>query len=572
MKRPSKPRSWQFRAIVFAVLPCALGLGAAQYARWADAVWLTDAGWFWPYTLSAISAAILIRLVFSPFDDATSAVAAWLTLLATWFYAPMWATAVEVPYAAAVISREGRVILVRDTTRNPEHKVWFLTDRAGTRIVHNVSGKLSASGLELEYSYAAPYIATRPNGEDLSATLTSAAAPILRNEANGTRTSKIALMQSRTAQESLVARICRAAVGEGIACPIKMSLSPEKDATAPGGTWSTQYSESEAIEEKHLASLVELLTSSDASLVHREKVFALLLQLAGSSALLAQVALKSHLLDDGQFDEVISRILASPSCGDAAALVLRVNRLSEPQRRALRTKALDEAAISTIVENAAALRVSDAELARLAPRMRPALLANPVLAVRVLDIFGDRLPPETQRDAVEAIVDAKASYALSAMERLNFSHELRLTLLKKILSDADFGDFSTAHLSKEKLQDILTPLEMRALIAMAVKRSETSEKWHDFALESLPIPDMTLAERRALLNELLFKSPKAALEFVSKNRSYLDPTEVSEITRDYTRTITPDFCLHLSHRNKNWRTNYFSEDQLQIFRDCARRE
>jgi hypothetical protein len=80
---------------------------------------------------------------------------------------------------------------------------------------------------------------------------------------------------------------------------------------------------------------------------------------------------------------------------------------------------------------------------------------------------------------------------------------------------------------------------------------------------------LTTAERQSLLNGLLFKSPKSALEFVSQNRLYLAPAEVNEVTRDYTRTITGDFCLHLSHRNKNWRTNYFSEDQLQIFRDCA---
>ena len=35
------------------------------------------------------------------------------------------------------------------------------------------------------------------------------------------------------------------------------------------------------------------------------------------------------------------------------------------------------------------------------------------------------------------------------------------------------------------------------------------------------------------------------------------------------RPSAPDFCLHLSHRNKNRKTDYFSEAQLQIFRDCA---
>ena len=80
---------------------------------------------------------------------------------------------------------------------------------------------------------------------------------------------------------------------------------------------------------------------------------------------------------------------------------------------------------------------------------------------------------------------------------------------------------------------------------------------------------MTPAEQKSLLTELLFKSPKAALEFVSENRRYLEPAEVNEVTRDYTRTITADLCLHLSHRNNNRKMEYFSEAQLQIFRDCA---
>jgi hypothetical protein len=89
-----------------------------------------------------------------------------------------------------------------------------------------------------------------------------------------------------------------------------LTLAPEKEATAPGGVWSTQYSENEAIEERHVPSMVHLLTHADTSLTHRDKVFGLLLELARSSTVLAQVALKSHLLDDAQFDELIARILA----------------------------------------------------------------------------------------------------------------------------------------------------------------------------------------------------------------------------------------------------------------------
>ena len=142
--------------------------------------------------------------------------------------------------------------------------------------------------------------------------------------------------------------------------------------------------------------------------------------------------------------------------------------------------------------------------------------------------------------------------------------------MNKVLFDAVLDDFSDAQFSKENLLAILTPLEMRQLIAVAVKRGEKSDKWLDFALASLPIHDMTLAERRILLDGLLFKSPKAALEFVSKNRDYLAHDEINEITRDYARTVTGDFCLHLSHRNNNWRTKYFSDAQLQIFRgNCS---
>jgi hypothetical protein len=570
MKPLSKPMSWKARALVFGLLPCILGLCAAQSVRWTDAVWLTDTGAFRPAVLTIISAAILIKLAFSPFKEGSSSVAAWLTLWLTWFYVPMWAMAVEVPYSAAVISRQGRIYLASEATSYGGYKVWLLTNRRGVRIVHNVAGKMTLSLLELDYRFAEPYILTRRHGEDLSAPLTSAATTILSDQARGMRSARIAFLQNRAVQDGVLARICRAAVGDGIACPLKMILNPAKEETAPGMTWSSQYTESEAIEEKHLPTLVQLLTQSDSPIVQRDKVFALLLELSGSATPLAQVAQKSHLLDDEQFNEVIRRILTTPGCGDATVAVISgVNRLSEQQRRDIRAKALREADIATIVDSAPVLRITDSEVTLLATRMRTAFLADAAVAVRALKTFGERLPPDAQRDAVAGIVRAKASHAISAIEHVNFSTELRLDLMKKILNDATLEDFSEARSSKEKLQSILTPAEMRALITMAVKRSESSDKWLEFALTSLPIRDMTLAERRLLLNGLLFESPKTALEFVSKNRDYLEAAEVSEITRDYTRTVTRDFCLHLSHRNKNWRTKYFSEAQLQIFRDCA---
>jgi hypothetical protein len=570
MKYWSKLRNAKSTAVVFGLLPCALGLGAARYAHWTDTVWLTTAGSFWPIVLSSVSGAILVKLMFSPFKDRTSSTTAWLTLAWTWFYFPLWVAAREVPYAAAVVGGDGRVHIVSEATRDPALKVWFLTDHSGIRIVHNVVGKVILSSLELDYRYAGPYIATRGDNEDLSKLLTRAASAILQEEAARPRAAKIALLEKRAVQDRVLEKICHAAVADRVACPIKMRLSPRSEATAPGAAWSTYYTEKEAIEEKHLPTLLQLLTQPDSRLVNRGEVFALLLDIAEDVTPLSQVAQQSHSLDDEQFDKLIGRILASPGCGnEAVAIIAKANRLTSEQRLALRAKALGDASIATLLAHAAPLRISDPDIAQLAARMRPAFMADPSVAVRALEVFGERLPTDIQRDAVTEIVKAKPSHALAALRHVNFSTELRRNLMKKVLSDAGHADFSAAGLSKEKLQGILTPTEMRALIAMAVKRSETSGQWLEFALNSLPIGAMTSAEHKSLLTEVLFKSPKTALEFVSENRRYLDPGEVNEVTRDYTRTIAADLCLHLSHRNRNRKVEYFSEAQLQIFRDCA---
>jgi hypothetical protein len=553
---------------VFGGLPVVLGAGGALYARWEGVVWLTDAGAFWPIVLSGVSMAVLIKLVFSPFEEMTGSVAAWLTLLITWFYVPMWATAAEIPYSAAVVDRAGQVHRASGATRFQQHKVWLLTPQSGNRIVPNVAGKMTLSQLDLEYHFRDSYVASRQDGEDGSKTLARVAETKLHEVARGTRRSRIAFINDRATQERALAEICRAVTGEARACPIHMTLAPVKEATSPGELWSTQYTEDEAIEELHLPTLLHLLTQSDSAPARRSTIFKLVLDNAESVAPLAELAQKSHLLDDGQFDEVVRRILLTPGCDDGVIpIVARVNRLSERQGAALRAKVLAEADLAAVIANATRLRISDAELAALDARLRTAVVGDPSVAVSALLVFGARLSPETQRASVEGIVRASAGHALTALERLNFSAELRQRLMAKVLDDAVLDDFS--RWSKEALQGVLTPVEMRGLVAMAVKRSEMDEKWIDFVLAALPMRDMLPAERRSLLSGLLFKSPKAALEFVSQNREYLDPNEVGEITRDYTRTITRDFCLHLSHRNKNWRTKYFSEAQLQIFRECA---
>ena len=570
MKKPSKWQSRRYRALVFGLLPCLLGLGTAQYLRWTDAVWLTIASWFWPILLTIVSAAVLIKLVFSPFEDRASAVSAWLTLVLTWFYVPMWATAVELPRAAAVADSNGNVDFATRASRLPGYKIWFLTHAPGTRIVHDVSGQVLAHEMVLDYAYDGPYIAAHRDRDDLLASLSRAADTVLGEEVARPRESRIALLEDAATSKAVLERICRAAVGDREHCPIKMKLTPENTAIAPGGTWNKLHTEEEALQERHLPTLVRLLTQTDTPLVDRDKVFSLLLEDADTIAPISQVAQKPYWLTDDQFAALIARILVSSESGnDAAAIVARVTRLKPEQRRALRTKALDEASIGTLLEHAASLHISDAELAQLAPRARISFAVDPATAVRALELFAGRWPPETQRDAVVGIVKADAAYALKALEHLNFSSELRRLLMNKVLADAEYEDFAKARLTKEKLQVMFSSAELRSLTELAVKRSETSESWMNFALNALTVREMTPAERNSLLTGLLFKSPRSAMEFVSENRRYLEPEEVNEVTRDYTRTIAADLCLHLSHRNANRRMEYFSETQLQIFRDCA---
>ena len=123
----------------------------------------------------------------------------------------------------------------------------------------------------------------------------------------------------------------------------------------------------EAIDERHLPTLVQLLTLDNSHLVDRDRAFALFMDLANSPEILATVARKSSILSASQFDELIKRILASPGCGNEAVTVLsKVNRLTEEHRRELRAKVFREASLAVIANNATALRISDAEIAQLA--------------------------------------------------------------------------------------------------------------------------------------------------------------------------------------------------------------
>ena len=564
-------RSAIVTATVFGVIPCLLGLGIAQYLRWRGTVWLTSAGAFWPIVSLVTSVAVLVTLAVSSSRDRTARVWGWLIVTWTWLYFPLWLTAREIPQSSAVVAWDGRVFVAGEWARQPSDRVWLLTGRAEDKIIHNVAGTAAVNAADVQYRYAEPYIAGRSNGEDLSAPIITAAGAILTEEAKKTRSWRIALFDKREVHEQMLGKLCRAIVSTEAKCPLKLSLSPQAEATLPGAVWSKFYTEQEAIDEKHLPTLVQLLTDDNSRLLDRDRAFALFMDLANSPEVLATVARKSSTLTASQFDDLIKRILASPGCGnEAVAILSKVKRLTDAQRHDLRAKVFREASLSIVAKNATALRISDFEIAQLASRMHASSELTPEVAVLALEIFGERLPEPVQHDAIAAIVKSNASHALAALRHVNFSTSLREELLGKIVSDATYEDFEAARLSREALEEVLTPAEMRDLIATLVKRSETSAKWLGFAVRVLPVYAMTPSERKALLTSLLFESTKSALEFASEQRHYLAAEDVNEITYDYTKTITPDFCLHLSHRNKNRKTDYFSETQLQIFRDCAK--
>ena len=444
------------------------------------------------------------------------------------------------------------------------------TSHPDIKLVRNVAATATADAVEVRYRFAEPYIATRSNEEDLATPLLGAVSAALAAEAAKSRSSRAVLFERGEAHDRLLGGICRAAVPESPTCPLRLSLAPHSDATTPGAVWSKGYTETEAVEEKHLPTLVQLLTNEDSRLVDRDQVFALFITLAVGVDDLSRVARRPRMLSDRQFDDLIERIIDTPGGGDEATRILAEgSRLKQAQRLQLRTKVLHEARIDLIIRNAAPLRISDADLARLAARMGAAFQGHPDVALLALETFGERLPPEAQGDAISALASGKPSYALTALRHLNFSEPLRQQLFDKVLAEASYDDFDAARLSREKLEDVLTPAEMRSLIANVIRKSDSSAKWLNFAVRALPLRGLTGAERKSVLDSLLFENAKSAFEFVSENRHYFNASDVNEVTHDYTRTITHDLCLHLSHRNKTRRIDYFSQAQLQILSDCA---
>ncbi len=379
MQNASVSLTIMHRLVCFGLVPCAIGAGIALYLHWRDVVWLSDAGSFWPITLALLSTAIVVRLCFGLIKDRTSAIAAWLVLVMTWSYTPAWAMSLRVPLSAAVVGRDGGVTVARNATRRPGNMFLLLTDRAAVKIVHNVEGALPVGELKLEYRFAEDYIATRLDDEDLAQRLLRAAAPILETHARGSRATRIALLEDRATQQSVMARICRDAVGDQRPCPLIMKLSPLDDAVAAGATWSKFFTEDEAITERHLPTLLHILMRPDSHVVKRDTVFALVLELAETVEPLVHLARRPTLLLDAQFVELVRRILTAPGCSDEViALAATVIRLNPEQRKALREKALAEASVAGLLDQAASLRLSDDEIAALGGASSPRSLQTPV--------------------------------------------------------------------------------------------------------------------------------------------------------------------------------------------------
>src|SRR6185295_20015247 len=108
----------------------------------------------------------------------------------------------------------------------------------------------------------------------------------------------IALFESHEVHDRLLEGICRAVVQGKIGCPLKLTLSPQSEAMVLGGIWSKYYTEQEAIAEKHLPTLVQLLTQDNSRLIERDKVYALFMELAQTAGELAKVARKSRMLNE----------------------------------------------------------------------------------------------------------------------------------------------------------------------------------------------------------------------------------------------------------------------------------
>jgi hypothetical protein len=568
--------------IVLGLLPCLLSIGVGYYLKMNGTVWLSDTSGVWPVVCVLMSAGLIVSIVDSIQEKMNARQVTFFNLLRLgtyslvvfafvgWssLYFTLWLGASKVPYTTAIVSH-GVAHKISDSFHGGIGSVLLMTGRSGKKFVRNVEGRVLAQSMEAQYTFDKAFVATRMNEEDLSTIVVASLNTILAPMAKKSRTERVHLL-TQGGLEQINESVCRLIMRGDAGCPLSLKLTPVSDSTMRSQVWSTEYSEAEAITERHLPTLIQLLTNESLGLAERDAAYELFMECATQVEQFGIVARTSRTLKEKQFDELLERILAAADGGNEAGnTLISVKQLSQQQREKLREKALSDASVEFIVKQAAKMRLTDVDVARLSPRMQSVVAQNPSVAVSILDVFGERLPKEAQNASVEAIVHAEVGYAIEALRSLNFSTEFRERLMNRILSAAASDEKDLLSVSKEKLEAGLTLQEFEALTAALIRSNSISRKRLDFVVQMLPVLAMTHSEQKTVVDELMFVSTKTALEFVSVNHKYLERTIVNDVTRDYVKTIDREFCLHLTHRNRNRRVEFFSQDQIQIFQECA---
>lgn len=568
MASSARQRKFLVLAIAYGLLPCIVGAGFGQYLRWKGYIWLTVGGAFWPVFCILISLFACLYLALTKVDDKTLRVSAWILLTWTWLYAPFWLTAIEVPRSSAIVGSDGQVTQVNALTRTDNTNAWLFAGRSGNKIIRNVEGSARLHSVDFKYRFSEAFIASRRDDEDLSSLIVEVMNAALAAEIEKPKRTRVALYDPKDVPARFLAEVCNNITHGKGECPLTMTLTPTPAAMLPGEPWSKQYSEKEAIDELHLPSLIKFLTQESLRISHKNQVFALFMKLATNGVELATVAQTPSLLDDAQFGALIDRIIATPGAGNEALnIFMSVSRLSDAQSQAMRAKAFKEADVAYIIRQYGAGRINDTELDMLSQRLLLEIEAKPDVAILALQALGPRLSRDVQEAAVASVIKAPAVDSLTALKSLNFSNPLRSKLLQRAVAGTTRKDLEDK-LPHQRIEELLTPPETRMLVA-SVMKNIGSRDWLDFAVKVLPVRAMIAEERKAIVDELMFASTKSALEFVSENRQYIDPGDVLDVTKSYTRTVAPDFCLHLTHRNASRQTEYFSGAQISIFRACA---
>ena len=275
---PATHRNIRMLATVYGIVPCILGIALGQYVRLSGYVWITTAGGFWPVFCLLVSLFACLYLVMAKVNDRTLRLSAWLMLTWTWLYIPFWLAAVDLPRASAVVGADGRVSMVSAWARADGDRALLFAGRGGNKIIRNVEGSATIHAVDMKYRYSEPYIASRRDGDDLAIPVVDAMAAALAVEVARPRLARIALFETKEVHSRFLADVCDNVVHGKGSCPLNLTLTATAAATLPGGLWSKQFTEQEAITERHLPALISLLTQDNLRVVRKDVVYALFME------------------------------------------------------------------------------------------------------------------------------------------------------------------------------------------------------------------------------------------------------------------------------------------------------